>query len=161
MAILSIAYILQESPELKRLIQLIVVIRDKDSEGQLTAVLETCARFSVQLASATDAQCAEATQAITVFNETVAKVKTIQLDGTSKSLDELRSMINKDIDRIKPSFVNNGDIGTTEGLSKVLDITIGPTISILSIVKEASSLIPVPWVQPLIGTVVSMLQAVS
>ena len=35
MAILSIAYTLQESSELKRLIQLIVVIRDKDSEGQV------------------------------------------------------------------------------------------------------------------------------
>ncbi|KDR71353.1 hypothetical protein GALMADRAFT_144037 [Galerina marginata CBS 339.88] len=161
MAILSIAYILQESPELKKLIQLIVVIRDKDSEGQLTAVLETCTRFSVQLASAADAHRAEATQAITVFHETVAKLRTIQLDGDGKSLDGLTSMINKDIDRIKPSFISNGDTGTTEGLSKVLDTTIGPTISILSVVKEASSLIPVPWVQPLIGTVVSMLRAVS
>ena len=35
MAILSIAYTLQESSELKRLIQLIVVIRDEDSEGQV------------------------------------------------------------------------------------------------------------------------------
>ena len=35
MAILSIAHILQESSELKKLIQLIVVIRDKDSEGQV------------------------------------------------------------------------------------------------------------------------------
>ncbi|EDR07690.1 uncharacterized protein LACBIDRAFT_294471 [Laccaria bicolor S238N-H82] len=87
MAILSIAYTLQESPELKRLIQLIVVIRDKDSEGQLTEILETCARFIVQLASATDAQRAEATRAITAFNETVAKLKTIQLNGNGKSLD--------------------------------------------------------------------------
>ena len=53
------------------------------------------------------------------------------------------------------------DIGTSERLSKVLDITIGTTISILSLVGEASSLSPVPWVQPLIGVVVSMLQAVS
>ncbi|KDR71376.1 hypothetical protein GALMADRAFT_144057, partial [Galerina marginata CBS 339.88] len=161
MAILSIAYILQESPELKRLIQLIVVIRDKDSEGQLTAVLETCTRFSVQLASTVDAHRAEATQAITVFYKAVAKLRTIQLDGDGKSLDGLTSMINKDIDRIKPSFISNGDTGTTEGLSKVLDVTIPPTISILSVVKEASSLIPVPWVQPLIGTVVSLLRAVS
>jgi len=86
-------------------------------------------------------------------------------------------MINKDIDTIKvsldipvcptrsqivqPSFVSDGDLGTSERLSKVLDITIGTTISILSLVQEASSLIPVPWVQPLIGKVVSMLQAVS
>ena len=87
-------------------------------------------------------------------------------------------MINEDIDRIKvsfevcpphltsshivqPSFLSDGELGTSEKLSKVLDITIGTTISILSLVQEASSLIPVPWVQPLIGKVVSMLQAVS
>jgi hypothetical protein len=39
MAILSIAYTLQESSELKRLIQLIVVIRDKDSEGKVMSVM--------------------------------------------------------------------------------------------------------------------------
>ncbi|KDR74898.1 hypothetical protein GALMADRAFT_566661 [Galerina marginata CBS 339.88] len=161
MAILYTAYILKENPELKRLIQLIVVIRDNDSEGQLTAVLETCTRFSVRLASVTDAQRAETTQAITAFNETVAKLKTFQPDGDGKSLDGLMSMINEDIDRIKPSFMGDGHNGTTDGLSKVLDITIDTTVSVLSIVKEASSLIPVPWVQPLIGTVVRMLQAVS
>jgi len=35
MAVLSIAYTLQESSELKRLIEQIVVIRDKDSDGQV------------------------------------------------------------------------------------------------------------------------------
>ena len=87
MAILSIAYTLQENNELKRLIQLIVVTRDNDSEGQvmsamhvygsptvlsflqLAEVLETCARFSVQLASANDSQRAEAAQAITSFKQ--------------------------------------------------------------------------------------------
>ena len=39
MAILSIAYTLQESSELKRLIQLIVLIRDKDSEGQVISAM--------------------------------------------------------------------------------------------------------------------------
>ena len=39
MAILSIAYTLQESSELKRLIQLIVVIRDNDSEGQVMSAM--------------------------------------------------------------------------------------------------------------------------
>ncbi|KDR83220.1 hypothetical protein GALMADRAFT_874858 [Galerina marginata CBS 339.88] len=161
MAVLYTAYILQENSELKKLVQLIVVIRDKDSEGQLTDVLETCARFSVQLASATDAQRTEATQAIAAFNETVAKLNTIQLDGDVKSLDGWMSTVNKDIDRIKPSFVDDGNIGTSEGLSKLLEITIGTSIGILSLVKEASSLIPVPWVQPLIATVISMLKAVS
>ena len=57
--------------------------------------------------------------------------------------------------------MSDGEIGTSEGLSKVLDITIGTTISILTLVGEASSLIPVPWVQPLIGTVVMILQTIS
>ena len=39
MAILSIAYNLQESSELKRLIQLIVVVRDNDSEGQVMSAM--------------------------------------------------------------------------------------------------------------------------
>ena len=39
MAILSIAYTLRESSELKRLIQLIIVIRDKDSEGQVMSAM--------------------------------------------------------------------------------------------------------------------------
>ena len=57
--------------------------------------------------------------------------------------------------------MSNGELASSEKLSKVLDITIGTTISILSLAQEASSLIPVPWIQPLIGKVVSMLQAVS
>ncbi|KIJ91500.1 hypothetical protein K443DRAFT_114936 [Laccaria amethystina LaAM-08-1] len=163
MAILSIAYTLQECSELKRLIQLIVVIRDKDSEDQLTEVLETCARFSVQLASANDAQRAEATRAITAFNEpdrseclhpsfrTVENLKTIQLNGDGKSLDGLMDMIKEDIDRIKPSFMSDGELGTSERLSKVLDITLGTTISILTLVQEASSLIPVPTLGSIAG----------
>ena len=39
MAILSIAYTLQENPEFKRLVQLIVVIRDNDSEGQVMSTI--------------------------------------------------------------------------------------------------------------------------
>ena len=39
MAILSIAYTLQESSELKTLIQLIVLIRDRDSEGQVISAM--------------------------------------------------------------------------------------------------------------------------
>ena len=64
-------------------------------------------------------------------------------------------------DIVQPSFMSDGELGNTERLSKVLDITIGSTISVLSLVQEASSLVPVPWVQPLIGTVVIILQAVS
>jgi hypothetical protein len=51
MAILSIAYTLQESSELKRLIQLIVVIRDKDSEGQVMSAMYHAYRFLIVLSS--------------------------------------------------------------------------------------------------------------
>ena len=39
MAMLAIAYTLQQKPELKRLIHLIVVIRDNDSEGQVMSAM--------------------------------------------------------------------------------------------------------------------------
>jgi len=51
MAILSIAYTLQESSELKRLIQLIVVIRDEDSEGQVMSAMYHAYRALTVLSS--------------------------------------------------------------------------------------------------------------
>jgi len=51
MALLSIAYMLQESSELKRLIQLIVVIRDKDSEGQVRSAMYHAYRSLTVLSS--------------------------------------------------------------------------------------------------------------
>lgn len=112
---------------------------------------------------------------------TLTKLKNIQSDGNEKPTDGLTSMINKDIDEIKvccsipvfsftlsylsgmvqPSFIGNEGLKRAEGLSKILDVTMGPTIDTLNMFKNASSFIPVPWVQPLIGTVVNMLQAVS
>ncbi|KAF8966679.1 tetratricopeptide repeat-containing protein [Flammula alnicola] len=162
-AILSVTYILEENPELKRLIHLIVSIHDKDEEDQLNGVLETCARFSVQLASATEAHRAEATEAITVFVKTVEKIKTVQLAGDAQSLDALTSMVDDEIAKIKsshPPFARDRSFGTSEGLSKVLTATIGASITVLGVVKEASAVIPVPWVQTVIGKVVSLLNAV-
>jgi hypothetical protein len=37
----------------------------------------------------------------------------------------------------------------------------GTSITILSVVKEASAVIPLPWVQPAIGGVASLLRAVA
>ena len=51
MAILSIAYTLQESTKLQRLMQLIVVIRNKDSEGQLTFAMYHAYRSLTVLSS--------------------------------------------------------------------------------------------------------------
>ncbi|KAF8954224.1 hypothetical protein BDZ97DRAFT_1928594 [Flammula alnicola] len=146
-AVLSATYVLEENPELKRLIHLIVVIHDKDEEDQLISVLETCARFSVQLASATEAHRAEATEAITVFIKTVEKIEMVQLEGDAQSLDILTSMVDDEIAKIKsshPPFARDRSFGTSEGLS-----------------KEASAVIPVPWVKLVIGGVVSLLNAVT
>ncbi|KAF8961753.1 tetratricopeptide repeat-containing protein [Flammula alnicola] len=163
-AILSATYVLEEHPELKRLIHLIVAIHDKDEEDQLIGVLETCARFSVQLASATEAHRAEATEAITVFIKTVEKIKTVQLESDAQSMDALTSMVDDEIAKIKsshPAFARDRSFGTSEGLSKVLTTTIGASITILDVVKEASAVIPVPWVKIVIGGVVSLLNAVT
>ena len=51
MAILSIAYTVQESSELKSLIQLIVVIRDRDSEGQVMSAMYYAYRCLTVLSS--------------------------------------------------------------------------------------------------------------
>ena len=51
MAILSITYTLQESSKLQRLMQLIVVIRNKDSEGQLTFAMYHAYRSLKDLSS--------------------------------------------------------------------------------------------------------------
>ncbi|KAF8968449.1 hypothetical protein BDZ97DRAFT_2072848 [Flammula alnicola] len=163
-AVLSATYILEENPELKRLIHLIVVIHDKDEEDQLIGVLETCARFSVQLASATEAHRAEATEAITAFIKTVEKIKTVQLEGDAQSLDALTSMVDDEIAKSKssyPPFARDRSFGTSEGLSKVLTATIGASITVLAVVKEASAVIPVPWVATVVGGVVSLLNAVT
>ncbi|KAF8966689.1 tetratricopeptide repeat-containing protein, partial [Flammula alnicola] len=163
-AVLSATYVLEENAELKRLIHLIVIIHDKDEKDQLIGVLETCARFSVQLASATEAHRAEATEAITVFIKTVEKIKTVQLESDAQSMDALTSIVDDEIAKIKsshPPFARDRSFGTSEGLSKVLTATIGASITFLDVVKEASAVIPVPWVKPVIGGVVSLLNAVT
>lgn len=58
-------------------------------------------------------------------------------------------------------FLHDYDIGSSEGLSKLLGVAIGASITVLQVVKEASALVPVPGVQPLIGGVVTLLKAVA
>ncbi|KAF8903428.1 tetratricopeptide repeat-containing protein [Gymnopilus junonius] len=161
LAILSTSYVLQEASDLKELLQLIVLIHDNDEEDKLADVLESCARFSVQLASAPEADRVETTKSILVFGGTVEKIRKAQLSGDAGALDGLSNMVGNVISTLKPSFLRVSKAIPPEGLSRALDVAIGQAVSVLSIVKEASSLIPVPWVQPAVGLVVSMLQAVS
>ena len=143
MAILSIAYTLQESSELKTLIQLIVVICNNDSEGQVMSAMYHAYRFPTVLSFSLPKFLKPVLDS--VFNlhllpmlsvlkrhwrshrsksknlavifygpgrskclysslRTVAKLKTIQLNGDGKSLDELKIMINEDIERMTVSF---------------------------------------------------------
>ena len=62
---------------------------------------------------------------------------------------------------IQSSHLRDHDFGTSEGLSKVLGATIGASITVLDVVKEASTLIPLPWIKPVIGGIVTLLKAVQ
>ena len=56
---------------------------------------------------------------------------------------------------------HNRNIGGYHGLSGILDTIIGTTSTILNVFNEASCLIPVPFVQPLVAIVASLLTAVQ
>ena len=55
----------------------------------------------------------------------------------------------------------NRNIGSNRGLSGILDTFIGTTGTILNIFNEASNVIPVPFVHPLVASVASLLTAVQ
>ena len=55
----------------------------------------------------------------------------------------------------------NWNIGGCHGLSGILDTLIGTTSTILNIFNEASNLVPVPFVHPLVASVASLLTAVQ
>ena len=55
----------------------------------------------------------------------------------------------------------NRDIGGCHGLSGILDTIIGTTRAILDIFNQASNMIPVPFVHPLVASVASLLTAVQ
>jgi hypothetical protein len=53
------------------------------------------------------------------------------------------------------------NIGGDKGFTGILDTIIGSTSTILNIFNEASSVIPVPFVKPLVASVASLLKAVQ
>ena len=55
----------------------------------------------------------------------------------------------------------NRNIGGCRRLSGILDTILGTTSSILNIFNEASNAIPVPFVQPLVASVASLMTAVQ
>ena len=56
---------------------------------------------------------------------------------------------------------HNRNTGGCRGLSGILDTVIGTTSTILNIFNQASSAVPVPFVQPLVTSVASLLTAVQ
>ena len=56
---------------------------------------------------------------------------------------------------------HNRNIGGSRGLSGILDTIINTTSTILNVFNEASNLIPVPFVHPLVASVASLLTAVQ
>ncbi|PPQ73702.1 hypothetical protein CVT26_010857, partial [Gymnopilus dilepis] len=155
--LLHASFILQKDAQLKDVILLILAIRDFDEEDRLAAVLEASARFVVQLASAMELHQAEAKRAMIDFRGTMEKLKA-QMDG---DIGELGIMVSDEIERIKPSFLCNVKAGLSEDLSDFVDVAIGSTITVLGILESASSLIPVPLVQPIVSQVLYMMKAVE
>lgn len=60
-----------------------------------------------------------------------------------------------------PLFTHDRNFAASDRLSKVLTAIIGPSITVLSLVKDAGSVIPVPWIQGVIGGVINLLNAVK
>ena len=100
--------------------------------------------------------------------------------GRTETVEKMGDMMNDSITQIKvlalrlrlififklniiqithPALDDHIDNG--KRLSGILDTIIGTTSTILSIFKEASSLIPVPFVKPLVASVASLLTAVQ
>ncbi|KAF8884071.1 hypothetical protein CPB84DRAFT_1850787 [Gymnopilus junonius] len=111
-ALLSASFTLQEMPELKGLILLIAIIYDVDNEDKLTDILEICALFSLQLASAANANHDEALWTIKAFKGVIEKIRKAQLAGDTASLTDVE--IANEISDIKPSFLRNAKSGPLE-----------------------------------------------
>ena len=53
------------------------------------------------------------------------------------------------------------NISSDEGLFSILDTITGPPDTILDVFSEASGVIPVPFVRPLVGSVVELFKVVK
>ncbi|PPQ75964.1 hypothetical protein CVT26_005745, partial [Gymnopilus dilepis] len=159
-ALLHASFILQKDPQLREVILVILAICDGDKEDRFASVLEKCTSFVVQLATAPEAHQAEAAQALAEFKGVVEKVKA-EIEEKSMSSDVLSTMLTDEIGKVKPPFLCDDDDRSQEQVSKFIDVALSSSITILNLMQSASSLIPVPWVQPLVAQIIVMLKAVS
>ncbi|PPQ70646.1 hypothetical protein CVT26_010068 [Gymnopilus dilepis] len=160
---LHTAYVLRESPEdLKKLIERILHIHHGDDKHKLTDVLETCIGFCVELIACGDLNSADSMAAVNEFHMLLDQIDPWSLDDADVT-QLTTGVVRRQIDKIKSNYKLCDKARSTKALTlaKVIDIALGPSIAVLSLIEHATSLAPVPWLQPVIGQVVNLLQAVS
>jgi hypothetical protein len=111
----------------------------------------------------------------------IRTVEKIKLESEALSLDALTRMVDDEIAKIKvcfeasiytavsltptqstyPQLAVTRDSGTSDRLSKVLTAATGGSITVVSIAKDASAVIPVAGVQAAIGGVVNLLNVIA
>ncbi|PPR05945.1 hypothetical protein CVT26_005697 [Gymnopilus dilepis] len=159
-ALLHASFILHEDSRLKEVILLILEICDNDKEDRLAEALETCTRFVVRLAEAAEGHQVGVAKAIADFKKTIENVKA-QIDEDATCSEALSSMVNGEINKIEPPFLKDNEDGSSQSLSKFIDVALSSSIHFLSLVQSASCLVPVPCIQPVVEQIVVMLQAIS
>ncbi|KAF5329706.1 hypothetical protein D9619_008964 [Psilocybe cf. subviscida] len=146
--VLHVAYVLQESDELR---ELICEVRYKD-------VLEPSVSVAADLVAALDLDPVPngVSGAISTF---LAALNTI--DWTTSLPNEALSIVQQSISQIKSAHprIFIVDQQHRSRFKAITSGVLGMTLPILTILKDASSVIPVPMLQPLIGVVAGFLKA--
>ncbi|KAF5327312.1 hypothetical protein D9619_004481 [Psilocybe cf. subviscida] len=154
--VLHVAYVLQDSTELQELILEIVKI---SSEPDFKDVLKPTVSFTTDLVAALDMKpIPDGTdEAITSF---LAATKTIDLDD---SPDKALRTVQRSVGEIKRA--NPGIAGVYQKhasrFSTIASGVLGVALPLFEILKDASSMVPIPLVQPLITVVAGFLKAAN
>ncbi|KDR76516.1 hypothetical protein GALMADRAFT_96265 [Galerina marginata CBS 339.88] len=152
-AVLHVAFVLKKSQDLRNLI---LGVEKLSSDPSLNEVVEPCIQFTTKLIEALDPKMDGVDKATAAF------LKTIQ-DAISKGLPETKiGKINDSIAQIKNIYPDISTIAEKKHSTRFSTIAsgvLGVALPIFDIIKEGSSMIPVPMVQPLIGVVAGFLKA--
>ncbi|KAF5329707.1 hypothetical protein D9619_008967 [Psilocybe cf. subviscida] len=153
--VLHVAFVLQESAELRELICEVVKI---NSDEQFKDALEPSVSIAADLVAALDMDPVldGVNDAISTF---LGALKTI--DWTKASPNEVLSTVQRSIKQIKGihPHIFAADRQRSSSFKTITSSVLGVTPPILAILKDASSMIPVPMLQPLIGVVAGFLKA--
>ncbi|KAF8814454.1 hypothetical protein BYT27DRAFT_7129978 [Phlegmacium glaucopus] len=151
LVVLHVAYILQKSSNLQRLILEIV---------KFEYIFQDCVGFITQLIAASDSPTvaqADVEQAIVMLLKTI---KSVDLNDTEKALREIGRSI-KEIEIVHPGISTIDQKKDSSCFSNITSKVLGVALPMLEIIKTGSSMIPVPMVHPLIGVVAGFLQAAN